>query len=182
MKFPLPRNLLMAMLLLSTPAFGAVESDPVTADNWLNHPRTKAVRDIYKSVEDGISSGRFKLEPHVFKLCVPFMDASAAINIGADSRIRKYYYEAGSDYSTVKVSHYYDDRGILRFVSVSAGAVNNTVVEYRIYFDEGGERFWHDRRRVTGPGHFFTEIWPEEGLVREPRASSDGGNGCPNEQ
>jgi hypothetical protein len=169
----------LAIMLLSTPTLAAVESDPVTAENWLNHPKTKAVRNIYKSVEDGISSERFKVERRVFAYCKPYADTSRVINISAGGLVRKYHYEGGSDDSAIKVSHYYDDRGTLRFVFARAGAVNDTVVEYRIYFDEAGERFWHDDRLVAGPGYTFPSIWPEEWLIREPRASFVAKNSCP---
>lgn len=182
--FPAPRDLLMAMamLLLAAPAFGAVESDPVTADNWQNHPKTKAVRNIYKSVEDGISSERFKPERRIFEYCEPYADILRVINTIPDGLVRKYQYEGGSDDSAIKVSHYYDDRGTLRFVFARAGAMNDTVVEYRIYFDEAGERFWHDHRLVAGPGYTFPLIWPEEWLIRKPRASFVAKNSCPDKQ
>ncbi|MDH3228342.1 MAG: hypothetical protein OEN55_00965 [Alphaproteobacteria bacterium] len=180
--FAVVRNLPVAMLLLSGPAFGASESDPVTTDNWLNHPKTIAVRNIYKSVEDGISFQRFKVERRAFEYCEPHADVSRVINVRADGLARKYQYEGGSADSAIKVSHYYDDRGTLRFVFARAGAVNNTVVEYRIYFDEAGERFWHDYRLVAGPGYTFPSIWPEEWLIREPGAAFVAKNSCADKQ
>lgn len=180
MKFTAPHNPLIAMaiMMLSGPALAA-EPDPVTADNWLNHPKTKTVREIYKSVEDGIASGRFKPAQRDFRYCEPYLDVLRVIIAGADGRARKYRYEAGSDDSAINVSHYYDGQGVLRFVFVRAGAVNATKMEYRIYFDEAGERFWHDRRLVTGPGYTFPDIWPEDDIIREPKAVFAAENGCP---
>ncbi|MDH3236748.1 MAG: hypothetical protein OEQ29_24790, partial [Alphaproteobacteria bacterium] len=170
---------LVAVMLLSAPAFAAAKSEPVTADNWLHHPKTIAVRDLYKSVEAGITSELFKVERRAFEYCEPYADVSRVIGARGDGLIRKYQYEGGSDDSVIKVSHYYDDRGTLRFVFARAGAVNGTVVEYRIYFDEGGERFWHDYRQIAGPGYTFPLIWPEEWLIRKPRASFNARNRCP---
>ena len=179
MIFSVLRNPLMAIALLSAPAFAAAESNPVTADNWLKHPKTIAVRNIYKSVEDGISSELFKVERRAFEYCEPYADVSRAISTRRDGLVRKYQYEGGSDDSAIKVSHYYDDRGTLRFVLASGGAVNGTKVEYRVYFDEAGKRFWHDYRLVAGPGYTFPPVWPDEWLIREPRASFVARNSCP---
>ena len=173
------RNPLMAIALMSAPALAATDSDPVTADNWLNHPKTMAVRNIYKSVEDGISSELFKVNRRAFEYCEPYADISRVIISQGDGLVRKYQYEGGSDDSTIKVSHYYDDRGTLRFVFARAGAVNGTLVEYRIYFDGAGKRFWHDHRLVAGPGYTFPSIWPGEWLIRKPSASFGAKNSCP---
>lgn len=168
----------MAMLLLSASAFAAAESNPVTADNWPNHPRTVAVRDIYKLVEDGISSGRLREERRAFEYCGPGSNSLRVINIQADGLVRKYHYEGGSDDSALQLSHYYDGAATLRFVFITGGAVNGTAVEYRIYFDENGERFWHDYRLVEGPG-YFRSVWPDEHLVRDPGAAFNAETDCP---
>lgn len=184
MIFPVFRMLpiTLAALILAVPAFAAAESDPVTADNWMDHPKTKTVRGIYKSVEDGITAGRIKPAERAFEYCESYVDVLRVIHTGPNSRARKYRYEAGSDDSAIDVSHYYDDREVLRFVFISAGAVNNTRIEYRVYFDEAGKRFWHDHRLVAGPGYTFPYIWPEEDLIRDPKATFAGKNDCPEEK
>ncbi len=58
-------------------------------------------------------------------------------------------------------------QGRLRFLFVKGGAVNDSAVELRIYFDEEGKRLWEDRKLVKGPGYTFINPWPDELIARD---------------
>ena len=50
----------------------------------------------------------------------------------------------------------------MRFVLATAGAVNGTVIEYRIYLSKLGKRLWEERRDLKGPGYAFPAQLPVE--------------------
>ena len=79
-------------------------------------------------------------------------------------RARFYQNEGGSEDSSLKREHYYDEAGRLRFVFITGGAVNGTELEHRIYFDETGKRIWEEQTFKKGPGYTFPAIWPEDQL------------------
>jgi hypothetical protein len=86
--------------------------------------------------------------------------------------VRYYEKQGGSDDSALKLQHYYDEAGRLRFVLITGGAVNGSELEQRIYFDEQGKRIWEEHKYTKGPGYTFPEIWPAEQLQLHDAAAA----------
>lgn len=160
------------------PASAGQDSDPVTAANWLRHPRIVEVRNIYKDVREGIDKKRLKMEWAKYKYCERGEDTERTIY--RDAKGARYYFNSGgSDDSSVSRNFYYDRKGMLRFAFIIGGAVNGTVMEYRIYFDAAGKRIWENRKRVAGPGYTFPKTWPEDDMIRQPDKALYSDHPCP---
>lgn len=149
----------------STPtAQEAGASDEVTAANWQQHPKIKAVRAVVQTVKNGLGAKSFKVRTREFEYCEPYEDVKRTIATDKTGRVRYYEKQAGSDDSALKWEHYYDEAGRLRFVFITGGAVNGSELEHRIYFDEAGKRIWEEHKYTKGDGYTFPEIWPAEQL------------------
>ncbi|MDT4895770.1 MAG: hypothetical protein QOH25_847 [Acidobacteriota bacterium] len=136
----------------------------VTKANWQQHPKIKAIRAIVQSVKTGMSRKSLTTKKRTFEYCEPGEDTLRMIATDASGRARFYQNEGGSEDSSLKLEHYYDERGRLRFVFITGGAVNGSQLEHRIYFDETGKRIWEERTFKKGPGYTFPEVWPDEEL------------------
>ncbi len=160
---------LLGLLLL----VGVVQAQTITVKNWRNDPRILEVRAIYAVVNKLVASKKLKLETQNFGYC-PSWDLERS-KFTADGVVRRYIKAGGSEDSAVTLEHTYDVRGRLRFVLVKAGAVNDTHLELRFYFDAAGRRVWLDRRQ-TGPGYTFADadfvremVWqPKKAFVAAP--------------
>lgn len=139
---------------------------PITMKNWSSHPSVVSIRKIFNDVEDGIKK----------KIFTKSLDSTREEGepartytkySGSDKLIRKLVMETGSEDSSATVSHYYDDKGVLRFVFVQGGAVNGASVEYRIYF-KGSERIWEMRTYTSKIQYTFPESWPDGMIVYDP--------------
>lgn len=140
-------------------------------------PGIVAVRAMYRAVEQSIARKRLAKEQRTVEECGP-LGEDRTIFSNADGVIRKYVWQTGSGDSLITVRHYYDPQGRMRFVFATAGAVNGTQLEHRIYFDEQGVRIRESRDFKSGPGWTFPQFSEEEGLLsREPRRAYDAG--CP---
>lgn len=62
----------------------------------------------------------------------------------------------------------YDENGRLRFALITAGAVNNTRIEHRVYFSKSGEKIWEIQKLLEGPGYTFPKEWPVDELIQNP--------------
>jgi hypothetical protein len=161
---------LLGLLLL----FGVVQAQTITVKNWRSDPRILEVRAIYVTVNTLVAKKLLKLEQQKFGYC-PSWDLERSKFTAANGVVRRYIKAGGSEDSAVTFEHTYDARGRLRFVLVKAGAVNDTHLELRFYFDSAGKRVWLDRRQ-TGPGYTFADadfvremVWqPEKAFVAAP--------------
>jgi hypothetical protein len=138
--------------------------DEVTKANWQQHPKIKAIRAIVQSVKNGMSRKSLTVKQRVFEYCEPYADTERMIATDARGHARFYKNAGGSDDSSLKWEHYYDEAGRLRFVFITGGAVNGTELEHRIYFDEAGKRIWEEQTYKKGPGYTFPAVWPNEQL------------------
>lgn len=136
----------------------------ITKANWQRHPKITQVRAIVQSVKAGIGRKSLTVRKRAFEYCEPYEDTARTIATDAKGRVRFYGNEGGSDDSALKWEYYYDERGRLRFVFITGGAVNGSKLEHRIYFDENGKRLWEDHTYKKGPGYTFPEVWPDEQL------------------
>ncbi len=140
------------------------QAQTITSKNWQSHPAILEIRGMYKAVNGLIAAKKLKLEKKSFGYC-PNWDLDRSKYSSASGVVRRYIKSGGSDDSAVTFEHTYDALGRLRFVLVTAGAVNDTHLEERMYFDISGKTLWTDRR-MTGPGYPFYFL-PE--LVRDPK-------------
>jgi hypothetical protein len=132
---------------------GVVQAQTITAKNWRNDPRILEVRAVYAAVNRLAARKILKLEQQKFGYC-PSWDLERSKFTDAKGVVRRYVKAGGSDDSAVTLEHTYDARGQLRFVFVKAGAINDTHLESRFYFDVSRKLVWVDRRQ-TGPGYTF---------------------------
>lgn len=138
--------------------------DEITKANWQQHPKIKAIRAIVQSIKNGMSRKSLTVRKRVFEYCEPYEDTERMIATDSSGRARFYQNAGGSDDSSLKWEHYYDEAGRLRFVFITGGAVNGTEIEHRIYFDEAGKRIWEEQTKKKGPGYTFPEVWPDDQL------------------
>ena len=132
---------------------------PITEQNWINHPLIKEIRVLFNETEQSITARR------LVRIPLESQDAQAW---GLDTHhVRKLSVQTGGEDSAISYDHYYDPAGTLRFAFVRANAVNGTSVEYRIYFNERGERIWDNRKHTAGPGYTFPDLIPVEWLVTD---------------
>jgi len=132
----------------------AQDADIVTAKNWQQHPKIKAVRIIVESIRAGLKRGAFKISVRKFEYCESYEDALRKMAVDSKRAVRLYENQAGSDDSALTWEHYYDEAGRLRFVFITGGASNGAQLEHRIYFDESGKRIWEEQKYVKGPKYY----------------------------
>jgi hypothetical protein len=151
----------------------------VTKDNWRQHPKIKEVRSIYQAVKAGMDGKSLTAKRRSFEYCEPGEDTLRVIGTDAQGRVRFYQTEGGSDDSSLKFDHYYDEAGRLRFVFITGGAVSGSKLEQRIYFDADGKRIWEEQH-ATAPGYTWPEVWPEDQLqISDPAAKFSSDSPCP---
>ena len=148
----------------SSPIPLSLAQETITEANWQFHPKTRQVRAIVQSVKAGMSLKVLKTKRRAFEYCEPGADTKRTIATDAKGRARFYETEGGSEDSSLKMEHYYDQRGRLRFVFITGGAVNGSQLEHRIYFDETGKRIWEKQTYTKGPGYTFPTVWPDDQL------------------
>ena len=151
-------------------------AQPITAKNWQNHPAILEVRRIYIETNALITAKKLKLETKKFGYC-PLWDLERKKYSDMRGVVRRYVKAGGSEDSAVTLEHTYDSSGRLRFVLVTAGAVNDTHEEWRFYFSVSGQRLWVDRRQ-TGPGYTFFEDDFVKEFVLEPKKAFVAASPC----
>ncbi|HUQ31824.1 MAG TPA: hypothetical protein VM095_06880 [Pyrinomonadaceae bacterium] len=152
----------------------------ITKANWQQHPKIKAIRTIVQSVKTGMTSKRLTTKKRSFEYCEPGEDTLRVLAIDSHSRARFYQTEGGSEDSSLKFEHYYDEQGRLRFVFITGGAVNGSQMEHRIYFDETGKRIWEEQTLKKGPGYTWPEVWPDDQMqINDPAAKFTSKSSCP---
>lgn len=139
----------------------------ITAKSWQSHPAILEIRGIYAQVNALIAQKKLTLEQKSGPYC-PSWDLERKKYASANGVVRRYVKAGGSDDSAVTFDHTYDASGRLRFVFVKAGAVNDTQLEQRWYFDVNGKSLWIDRRQ-TGPGYTFSDADFLREMVRNPK-------------
>ena len=144
-----------------------VQAQTITVKNWRSDPRIIKVRAVYAAVNALAAKKLLKLERQNFEYC-PSWDLERSKFTAANGVVRRYIKAGGSEDSAVTFEHTYDAQGRLRFVLVTAGAVNDTHLELRCYFDAAGRRVWLDRRQ-TGPGYTFADADFVREMVWQPK-------------
>ncbi|MFE8596320.1 hypothetical protein [Archangium violaceum] len=158
--------LLAGCIFVTVPASAADKvASPVTKKNWHNHPAIVDIRKLFQENEAELKAGNFVTKE--LPACeLPSRQMERTAFIDAQGRIRKFVVNGGSDDSAYRLEHHYDEKGRLRFAFGRTGAVNDTTVEHRLYYSEGGKLLWHDRKQ-RGPGYPFLMDWPQKYVVRD---------------
>jgi hypothetical protein len=152
----------------------------ITKANWRQHPKIKEVRAIVQTVKAGMSRPGWTTKKRTFEYCEPGGDIERVLSTDQSGQARFYLNEAGSEDSALTTEHYYDETGRIRFVFITAGAVNGSNLEHRIYFDETGKRIWEVQTYTKGPGYTWPEVWEEELLSITDAAGKFAANSsCP---
>lgn len=173
----------VAAVFTTSSTFLQESGGEITKANWQQHPKIKAIRAIVQSVKNGMSRKSFTVRKRVFEYCEPYEDTERMIATDSGGRARFYQNAGGSDDSSLKWEHYYDEAGRLRFVFITGGAVNGSELEHRIYFDEAGKRIWEEQTYKKGPGYTFPAIWPDEQLqIADAATKFSSKSSCPETQ
>ncbi len=162
------KNTRAVVLLLCLPATASF-AQSLTAATWNKDPRIVAVRAVVSEIETAIKAGNYRHDITEFGYEQPYRDMLRETYTDKYGRIRKIAREAGSDDSALTWNYYYDQTGRLRFVFITGGAVNETEIEHRLYFDESGARLYEFQKLIKGPGYTFPHIWPDEDLIFNPK-------------
>jgi hypothetical protein len=170
----------LAALLAAMASAAAFSAEPITAANWRRHPAIVEVRTIYQEIRQAETAGRLRRQERAFdsEPCRAYEDAVRTLYVDAKGAVRSYHVGRGSEDSAVQTGYFYDREGALRFVLATAGAVNGTIAEYRIYLSRTGEILWQERRDLKGPGYGFPYRLPDDWLVRDPKQAFDATHPC----
>lgn len=162
-------------------ALGQDQKPPLISEaNWRQHPQIRAVRSMVESTNKDSARGILKTSERKFSYCQPYEDTLRKLTVDSRGIARKYETQGGSEDSSLTIEYYYDPGGALRFVFITGGAVNGSVLEHRIYFDEAGKRIWEEHKYIKGPGYTFPEVWPDEHLQRsDPAKAFAASSPCP---
>lgn len=129
----------------------------ITEANWTTHPDITEIRAIYNSIEESIESNELAVS---IKNITNDLSLPKDITIYKDEHkmIRKYKEQNGSEDSAYTASYYYDNLNKIRFVFLELGAINGTNKEYRLYYDEKGNKIWEQSKLLKGPGYPFGTV------------------------
>jgi hypothetical protein len=163
------RKITIAILLLAFPCSLASQSRSGTSRRVDN--AIAAIRAIYQGVNSDIRATRLQSTIRRFEYDSPGEDTERRKYTDPQGHIRRYVRSGGSDDVAVTEDHYFDTAGNLRFLFITAGAINGTLVEYRLYFDTSGSRIRETRKVVKGPGYPFPDTWPDTDIVRDPASA-----------
>jgi hypothetical protein len=162
----------------------SIKSMPPSGEvkNPENDPAIVKIRTMVQEIEKEIDSKKITMTQRSFPYCIPYQDTNRRLYQNEKKLVVKYIKEGGSDDSARTVNCYYDNKERIRFVFITAGAVNGSQLEHRIYFDETGQRLWETQKYTDGPGYTFPDIWEDEDLVFDPRKEFDSEVKCDMEE
>ncbi len=158
--------LVLTLTLLAASQTLGGEEPAINTKNWRMHPRIVAIRVLYTENQKLRNENKLKAEHKEYDCDTPG-ESERTVLRDEIGHIRVYLLRAGSEDSAYTAEHHYDSQGRLRFLFVTAGAVNESSLEMRLYFDDRGKFLWRDRKLVAGPGYPFVDPWPEELIVRD---------------
>jgi hypothetical protein len=122
---------------------------PVSEANWHDHPRVVEVRELVAAVDDDLQkkrlTGKSKDTP-----CAGLM-STVTVHSDTSGKVRRLVASAGSGDSSYTLTATYDTQGVVRFVLIQAGAVSDSTLEQRFWFDADAARLW-SREDARGPG------------------------------
>jgi len=148
------------------------QQQPPSADNWKNHPEIIKIRQLYNQIETVSKTTEYKVMSKSVKCYNGAVVIDAALYIDSTTTVRKYAIKGGSGDSVGDRVYYYDSSSILRFIFTSRNAINDTQLEFRMYFDELGRELYSEKRLLKGPG------WPVDFPDKVDNPKKDYDNLC----
>lgn len=126
---------------LAYPASASTQQ-PISLENWANHPEVKEVRALYDEVNSRIKSRKYITKVRRFnvesELCATYPIEAEMLTTDAMDRVWKYQIrQIGSHREAFIVERYYDLNGKLRFVYI-----DRVISNVRIYLNREGKVFW----------------------------------------
>ena len=157
-------------------------AEEITEANWQQHPKIRTIRNMVSSVDAGLKKGIFKTSQRKFDWCDEGYEVLRRMDVDARGIVRRYEMQGGTEDHARTYQYYYDESARLRFVFISGGATNGTVIQHRIYFDEKGKRIWEAHKLVEGPGYpgLCHHCFPDEELqMSDPDKAFAAATPCP---
>jgi hypothetical protein len=155
-------------------------SAPITLQNFLNHPKIKAVRDEVQLIDS--PDFQADLEGEKDK---DGCEASFKIFLGNHSLVVKVIEASGEGNTDEEIQAYYRFRddltgSTLRFILKTDKPHGGIVTESRVYFDEQGNKIFQVVRNQGGPDHLpqGNEVFQPEPLLVNPDKLFDPAGGC----
>jgi hypothetical protein len=140
----------------------------ITARNWMTHPRIVKIRAIVNAIDRDIASKHITKKRDFMRTNARGLTNTFVLYADGDGNIRKVTSDDGSEDSHIVSDFYYDNKHILRFAFIKAGAVNGAAVEHRIYFDDASNRIWEIQKYTGKERYTFPETWPDEMILYDP--------------
>ncbi len=114
---------IIVFALQATAVYG---SEQINDKNWKHHPAVENIRVLFNEINEAQKSGKLKKEAKKCELYEGSVLMEGELYIGADSVVRKYVIDSGSEDSRAKAEYYYNARGVPRFTYRFRGAFNGT--------------------------------------------------------
>ncbi len=154
------RAILLSGFLVLAPAAWGADEQPITLQNWKNHPAVKEVRAIQEEISRGIAAGKYTVKGRHFdtdsRRCTgsyPIVDEALYLDHQGHAVLYRVRQMAYHDDMFV-MDWYYDGNGRLRFYFEDRWSYN-----IRVYFDRNGKKLWavHQERDPELPGQEYSE-------------------------
>lgn len=162
--------------MLVSLAAASAHAQQLTKKNWRNDPRILEVRALYESTNKLQSENRLTVARKNGDACSS-ADSERIKYTDEHGVVRRYVMSDGGEDSTLTIEHTYDEQGKLRFALVQAGAVSDSALELRFYFDASGKLLWRARSE-SGPGWTWDDDELLHMLARSPKAEFKGFREC----
>lgn len=130
----------------------SVASEPITKNNWLDHPEVMKIRSLYSEINEAERSGKLTKKAKKCNLAEGSFEIEGSLFKDKNGVVRKYALIAGSGDSVGHAEYYYDEKGISRFTYRTRGAANGTKAVDRIYFNESGKPLYTDHKKRVQVG------------------------------
>ncbi|MCK5728966.1 MAG: hypothetical protein KAG10_08780 [Methylococcales bacterium] len=137
------------LIILSFLLTTLLQAKEVTAQNWLNHPEIKQIRDIYKAIEQQVANKTLhKIIKHTdCELQATGFDTTL---YNDHKNTRKYSIIVQSEDSKESSSYYYDQQKMLRFIFSVYNEVGSNRQETRRYYNASGQHLYTNYSKGSG--------------------------------
>lgn len=152
--------IVLSGLLALAPVASGLDDQPITLQNWKNHPAVKEVRAIQAEIARGIKAGKYTVKERHYdtdsQRCTgsyPIVDEAIYLDHQGHAVLYRVRQMAYHDDMFI-MDRYYDGSGRLRFYFEDRWSYNT-----RIYFGRNGKEFWsvNQEREPAQPGQEYSE-------------------------
>jgi hypothetical protein len=120
--------------------------EPVTDENWQNHPEIKKIRILFNEINRLQKVGKLKKQRHECEFYDGSLYEGKELYQDKSGVVRKYVVGVGTGDSADNAEYYYDAKGLLRFTYLTTGRFD-TLKSDRIYYDEKGEYLYTNTKQ-----------------------------------